>query len=111
MHAAHRPRRRDPNRPRSSSDSWQTSGVDGRAGAHRDRDPALVGHFDGALVAGVDVADHAHAGIVGEYPFELLGGEVGAVGDADLTGVDRAADADATSVVDAHPRGARTRVD
>ena len=38
-------------------------------------------------------------------------GEVGAVGDADLTGVDRAADADAAAVVDAHPRGARTRVD
>ena len=85
--------------------------VDGRAGAHRDRDAALVGHFDRPVVAGVDVADHAHARIVGEHPLELLGGEVGAVGDADLAGVDRAADADAAAVVDAHPGGARARVD
>ena len=35
-----------------------------------------------ALVAGVGVADHAHARVVGEHPLQLLGGEVGAVGDA-----------------------------
>jgi hypothetical protein len=49
------------------------------------------------------VADHAHAGVVGEHPLELLRGELGAVGDDDHAGVDRVADADAAAVVDRHP--------
>ncbi len=64
-----------------------------------------------ALVAGVDVTDHAHPGIARQHPFELGGGEVAAVGDAHHPGVDRAADADAAAVVDAHPRRPARRVD
>src|SRR6478736_6350858 len=48
---------------------------------HGDAVAAFVGDLDGAVVAGVGVADNAHAGVVGEEAFELLRGEVGAVGD------------------------------
>ena len=54
----------------------------GLALRHRDPYAALVGHLDRAVVARVDVADHAHAGVVGEHPLDLLRGQVGAVGDA-----------------------------
>src|SRR6185437_16332679 len=70
---------------------------------HGDADAAFVGDFDGAVVAGVGVADDAHAGVVGEEAFEFLGCEVGAVGDGDLAGVDGAADAHAAAVVDGDP--------
>src|SRR5690349_17407971 len=74
---------------------------------HGDTDAAFVGDLDGAVVAGVDVADDAHAGVVGQESFELLRGEVRAVRDGDLPGVEGAADADAATVVDRDPRGAR----
>jgi hypothetical protein len=49
------------------------------------------------------VPDHAHARVVGEHPLDLLRGQVGAVGDAHLAGVERAAHADAAAVVERHP--------
>ena len=55
---------------------------------HGDSDATFLGDVKGSFVAGVGVADDAHAGVVGEEAFELLGGEVGAVGDRDLAGVD-----------------------
>ena len=76
---------------------------------HGDAYAALGGDLGGAVVAGVDVADDAHAGVVGEDPLDLLRGEVGAVGDADLAGVERAADADAAAVVERDPRWRPTR--
>ena len=51
--------------------------------AHRDPHAALRGDLDRPVVARVDVADHAHAGVVGQHALELLRREVGAVGDAD----------------------------
>ena len=67
------------------------------------RHPALGRDLERALVAGVGVADHAHPRVGGQHPVELLGGELGAVGDADHPGVDRAADPDPAAVVDATP--------
>ena len=52
------------------------------------------------------MADDAHAGVVGEEARELFRGEVGAVGDGDLAGVDGAADPDAAAVVQGNPGGA-----
>ena len=49
---------------------------------HRHADAALRRDLLGEVVAGVDVADDAHAGVVGQHPRELLRGERGAVGDA-----------------------------
>src|SRR3712207_7028027 len=49
------------------------------------RSAALLGHLDRPVVAGVDVADHAHARVVRQHPGDLLGGEVGAVGDRKST--------------------------
>src|SRR5699024_11840366 len=63
------------------------------------------GDLVGPRVAGVDVADHAHGGVVGEQALELLPREVRAVGQAHLAGVDRAADAHAAAVVDRDPAG------
>ena len=54
--------------------------------------------------------DHAHARVVGEDPLDLRCGEVGAVGDADLPGVQRATHADAAAVVERHPGGTRCGV-
>ena len=81
-----------------------------RSASPSDAHAPLVGHLERALVAGVGVADHARAGVAGEHPVELLGGELGAVGDADHPGVDRAADADAAAVVDADPASRREAV-
>src|SRR3954454_20926163 len=43
---------------------------------HRHPDAALGGDLDRAVVPRVDVPDHAHAGVVGEHPLDLLGGQV-----------------------------------
>src|SRR5437870_8292462 len=40
---------------------------------HGDADAAFLGDVEGVLVAGVGVADDAHAGVVGEEAFEFLG--------------------------------------
>jgi len=66
--------------------------------AHRDPDAALCGHALGDLVAGVHVADDSHARVVGQDTGQLLGGQGRAVGQRDLTGVDRATDTDAAAV-------------
>ncbi len=75
------------------------------------RTPRSAATVGGVLVAGVDVADHAHARVVGQHPRELLRGQFGAVGDGDLAGVDGAAHPDPAAVVNRHPRRARRRVD
>src|SRR5260221_14491453 len=61
---------------------------------HWGADAAFPGYLLGAVVAGVDVADHARAWVVGDNPFEFLYGQGGAIGHADLAGVDGAADSD-----------------
>src|SRR5215472_11922581 len=78
---------------------------------HRNADAALGGDFMRAVVASVGVPDHTHAGVVGQDTLQLLAGERGAVGDAQLPGVYRAPDAGPTAVVDADPGCARGRVD
>src|SRR5260221_4981084 len=70
---------------------------------HWGADAAFPGYLLGTVVAGVDVADDARAWVVGENPFEFLCGQGGAIGHADLAGVDGAADADAAAVVDRDP--------
>ena len=70
---------------------------------------ALGGDLGGVFVAGVDVADHAHAGVVGQHPREFLRGQFGAVGDGHLAGVDGAADPDPAAVVNRHPGSRPTR--
>ena len=71
---------------------------------HRDPHAPLVGHLDRPVVAGVGVADHARAGVGGEHPFELLRRRARCRRRrTTMPGMDRAADADAAAVVDAHP--------
>ena len=65
--------------------------------------PCSRGEFDGFGVAGVGVADDAHAGVGGQRPLQPAGGCFRAVGDDDLAGVQAVADADAAAVVDADP--------
>ena len=55
---------------------------------HRDADAALHGHLLRLLVSGVHMPDHAHAGVVGQHPFQFLPGQWRAVRDTDLPGVD-----------------------
>ena len=52
--------------------------------AQGDPHAAFGGHLEGAVVAGVGVADHARAGVVGQQPLQLPGGQFGTVGDPDL---------------------------
>src|SRR4051794_5697999 len=79
--------------------------------AHGDADTLLAGSPLGDVVAGVDVPDDAHRRVVGQDTGELLGGELGAVREGHLAGVQRAADSDTTAVVDRHPARARGGVD
>ena len=72
-------------------------------------EPPCSARVERLLVARVDVAHDARAGIGREHALEPLGRLVGAVGDDDHARVDRVADADAAAVVDAHPRRARRR--
>ena len=89
---------------------------DDRQHAHR---PSLIGMrtprspatCDRSLVAGVGVAHDAGARVGGQHALELLRGQRGAVGDAHHSGVDRAPDAHAASVMDGDPGGARGGVD
>src|SRR5215472_16750660 len=78
---------------------------------HGDADPPVAGHLGRLVVARVDVADHAHTRVVGEDALQFGPGQRGAVGDADLPGVDGPADADPAAVVHAYPRRTRGRVD
>src|SRR3954454_3619648 len=78
---------------------------------HRDGDATLPRDLDGPLVACVDVAEDAHRRVRGQDPAELLGGEVGAVGDDDHPGMLAIADPDAAAVVDRDPRRAGGGVD
>src|SRR4051812_22835998 len=43
---------------------------------HRHADATLACDLLGPLVPGVDVADHPHARVARQHPFQLLGGEV-----------------------------------
>lgn len=68
-------------------------------------------HFDSSVVPGIDMAHHTRRRIVGEDSFELLGGKVAAVGDRDLSGVDRPTDPDSSAVMEAHPGRTRACID
>ena len=70
---------------------------------HRDIDLVLGGAVSGGVVAGVGVAEDAHHGVVGEDTGEAFVGFGCAVGDDDLPGVLREADAYAAAVVEGDP--------
>src|SRR4029077_18635489 len=76
-----------PSHARSHQSRSVTSGL-----AHRHSHPALLRDLDGAVVARVDVPDHARPRVAGVAPFELLGRELAAAGDAHHAGMDRPAD-------------------
>ena len=78
---------------------------------HRDVHAALARDLDGAFVAGIHVAHHAHARIGGQDALQLARGQLGAVGDDDHARVLAVADARAATVVDAHPGRPGGRVD
>src|SRR4051812_5127654 len=71
---------------------------------------AFAGGEFGFVVAGVDVAHDAEGGVALEDALEAAGGFGRAVGDDDLAGVKRVADADAAAVVEGNPRRAVDRV-
>src|SRR6202142_650953 len=110
-------RRPDPRQGRPQAVSDQRIGTLAEPGAplppavpHRDPDAALPRHLDGTLVARIDVPDHAHPGVGGQDPFQLLGREVRAVRHNDHARVLAVADPHAAAVMDAHPRRARRGV-
>ena len=72
---------------------------------------AFLPGLDGALIAGIHVAEDAHCGIRGEHALEPLRGLGGSIGDDHLTCVDRVADTDATAMMHADPRRAARRVE
>jgi hypothetical protein len=77
---------------------------------HRDPHAALPRDVQGALVARVRVADHAHPRVAGQHALQLLGGEVGAVRHHHHPGVLAVPDTGAAAVVDAHPGRSGGRV-
>jgi len=78
---------------------------------HRDVDAPLTSDLDGPFVARIHMAHHAHARVRGEDALQLAARQVRAIGDHDHARVLAVADAHATAMVDAHPRGTRGRVD
>src|SRR5919108_1554756 len=72
-------------------------------GRRRWLQPVRTRGFERLVVAGVGMAQHTCPRIGGQDTLEALGHLVRAVGDDDHAGVDRIADADAATVVDAHP--------
>src|ERR1035438_4739874 len=82
---------------------------------HRDFDSLLLREVFGFVVACVDVAGYAYAGVVGEDALNALRHLVGAVGDSDLPGMLRVADAHASAVMNRNPRraagGAEQRIE
>src|SRR5687768_14738476 len=72
---------------------------------HRKRDPRRPRGGDGGFVAGVGVTCDADSGIVGEHALESDACVGRAIGDDYLTGMQRVADADASTVVEGYPRG------
>src|SRR5205814_350955 len=97
-------RRRAAARSAAGTATARRTGRASRAGLlHRNPHAVGLGDLGGALVARVHVPDHAHAGVVREYPFDLLCGERRTVRHGHLSTVDGPADADTSAVVDGHP--------
>src|SRR5699024_11509044 len=66
----------------------------------RNTDAVGVCDASGLGVTGVDVAQDPGGRVVGQDPVEFGGGQVGAVGDADLTGVQGTSHPDPAAMVD-----------
>jgi hypothetical protein len=66
---------------------------------HRCLDTCFLRELLGFVVAGVDVTDYAHARICCKHALDALCHLIGSVGDGDLSGVQRVADADAAAIV------------
>ena len=84
-------------------------------GVHRNVQVQAVGRRSGLRVAGIDMPDHPHRGVVGQHALQFGSSQLGAVGHRHLAGVDGPADTDAAAVVDGHParpgRGVHQRVE
>ena len=65
----------------------------------------------GFLVARINVARDAKTRVVRQHAIETQGSLVSAVGDRDLSGVQRVADADASAVMKRNPTRAARRVE
>jgi len=70
---------------------------------HRDAHPTIGGYSCGQAVAGVHMPDDAGGRIVEKHALQFLGPQIGAVGQAHLAGMDRAADPYPSAVMDADP--------
>jgi hypothetical protein len=58
------------------------------------------GNFLGVCISSIAMADNSHARIVGKYALKFLCSKGSAISNAYLTGVNRAANTDATTVMD-----------
>src|SRR5205823_996422 len=83
-----------------------TSGKSRMSGEHRDVYPLFPSAGGGLLVASVNVSHDAGTRVVGEHAGEAFGGSWSAIGDDDLAGMDRVADADAAAMVEGDPSSA-----
>ncbi len=89
-----------------------TVGGEGRsAGLTGYLETVLLGRGARVVVAGVEMTEDADARIGGQYPLQPFRSVIRAVGDHDHTRVNGVADPDAATMVDAHPRRARSRVE
>ena len=70
---------------------------------HGNVDASLARNLERPLIAGVGMPHHAGAGVVGQDALQFRRRCLAAVGHHDHARVDRAADADAAAVMNAHP--------
>ena len=63
----------------------------------------VTSNLDCIAITSIGVTNHAHARVVGENALKFLGGEICAIGNRNLTGVNRATDANTAAVVNRDP--------
>src|SRR5699024_11270136 len=73
---------------------------------HRQINPTFFSRFDGFIIAGISMAHHAAARIVGEHTLQALTGLFRAVSYANHSGVYRITDTYAAAVGQRYPAGA-----
>ena len=71
--------------------------------SHRDAHATFSGNLRCPFVAGIHVADDAHARVIGQQRFQLRGSQLAAISQGNLACVDGTAHAYAAAVVDRDP--------
>ena len=71
--------------------------------SHRNPHLLLVAETYGLFITGIDMAEDAGPGVIGEHSFESTGCFRGSIGNDHHAGMDRVSDTDTPSMVERYP--------